>query len=67
MKATLVNVILGAVVLAAILYGLNPSLFVREGFEGSSSIGGILGTVFASILGIGIFAALVGAAMGPSS
>lgn len=56
------NVVLGAVIVAAVLYALQPTAFTSEGFE--SSPGSIIGMVFAGILGVGIIAALIGSATG---
>lgn len=53
------NVLIGAAVIAAVVYYLRPSTFTSEGFE--SSPGSILGMVFAGILGIGILLAFFGA------
>jgi CBS domain containing-hemolysin-like protein len=57
MKFNTTNVIIGAVVIAAVIYFLKPS---NEGFADSNP-GAILGTVFASILGIGILLSFIGA------
>ena len=46
------NVLIGAAVVAAVIYYLRPRTFTNEGFE--SSPGSILGMVFAGILGVGI-------------
>ncbi len=43
MKATLQNVLIGAVVLAVLVYFLYPTAFVREGFEtDAGQIGGYI-------------------------
>ena len=52
------NVLIGAAVIAAVIYYFRCSS--QEGFE-ESSPGSILGMVFAGILGIGILLAFFGA------
>lgn len=52
------NVLIGALVVAAVVYYIRPSTFTMEGFE--SSPGSILGMVFAGILGVGILLAFFG-------
>ena len=57
MKVNWTNVIIGAVVIAAVIYYFKPT---NEGF-GDSNPGAIIGTVFAAILGIGILLSFIGA------
>ena len=57
MKFNLTNVIIGAVVIATVIYFLKPS---NEGFADSNP-GSILGMVFAGILGVGILVSFIGA------
>lgn len=62
MKTNYLNVAIGLAVVLAVLYYIKPSMFTSEGFEGNvdTSAGGIIGLVFASILGIGILLAFIG-------
>lgn len=53
------NVLIGAAIVAAVIYYFRPSTFTTEGFD--SSPGSILGMVFAGILGFGILFAFIGA------
>ncbi len=53
------NVLIGAAVIAAVVYYFKPRGYGYEGFE--SSPGAIIGTIFATILGVGILVAFVGA------
>jgi hypothetical protein len=56
MKFNSTNVVIGAIVIAAVVYFLKPS---TEGFSDSSP-GSIIGMVFAGILGVGILLAFFG-------
>lgn len=56
MKTNWTNVLIGAAVLAVVVYFLKPTANSSEGFE--SGPGAILGMVFAGILGVGILLAL---------
>ena len=58
MKASLTNVVIGAVVVLTAIYLLKPA-GTYEGFEGPSA-GSVLGMVFAGILGLGILLAFFG-------
>ena len=57
MRAKLMNVVIGAAVILAVLYYFSPASPNYEGFE--SNPGAILGTVFATILGVGILFAFI--------
>jgi hypothetical protein len=57
MKVNWTNVLIGAVVIAAVIYYFKPS---TEGFSDSSP-GSIIGMVFAGILGVGILLSFFGA------
>jgi hypothetical protein len=58
MIANLTNVIIGAIVVLAVVYYFRPTSPSYEGFE--SNPGAIIGTIFATILGVGILFALLG-------
>ena len=58
MKTNVTNVLVGAIVVATVIYFLYPKVNTYEGFE--SNPGAILGMVFAGILGVGILFAFIG-------